>query len=75
MIAALMLAAALAGPGPDLLDLAIERYRTVESYRVTIRSSHADGGEHLRYFYRRPGFVRMENAEIDPPLPPTLFDP
>lgn len=60
MISALMLAAALAVPDPDLLDLAIARYRGVESYRVTIRSSHADGEDHLRYFYRRPGFVRME---------------
>jgi outer membrane lipoprotein-sorting protein len=39
---------------------AIEHYHSVESYRVTIRSFHADGEEHIRYFYRKPGFVRME---------------
>ncbi|MBI5437128.1 MAG: DUF1571 domain-containing protein [Nitrosomonadales bacterium] len=39
---------------------AIEHYHTVESYRVTIRSFHADGEEHIRYYYRKPGFVRME---------------
>ncbi|MGB5133462.1 MAG: hypothetical protein WBO00_12630 [Steroidobacteraceae bacterium] len=44
----------------DLLDLAIERFGAVESYRVTIRSSHAKGEEELRYFYRKPGLVRME---------------
>lgn len=60
MLSALMLAAALSGAGPDVLTDAIERYRKVESYRVTIRSVHADAEEHLRYFYQKPGFVRME---------------
>lgn len=65
MLSALMLAAALtgippAGAPPDPLADAIEHYRTVESYRVTIRSTHAGGEEYLRYFYKKPGFVRME---------------
>ena len=60
-----MLAAALTGiplpdTPPDPLARAIEHYHTVESYRVTIRSFHADSEEHLRYYYRKPGFVRME---------------
>lgn len=60
-----MLAAALtgsypAGTPPDPLAAAIEHYQTVESYRVTIRSFHADGEEHIRYYYKKPGFVRME---------------
>lgn len=55
-----MVSVALSANGADLLDLAIERFRTVESYRVTIRSSHAKGEEELRYFYRKPGLVRME---------------
>lgn len=55
-----MLAAALTGAPPDPLTSAIEHYRSVESYRVTIRSLHAGGEEHLRYYYRKPGFVRME---------------
>lgn len=55
-----MLAAALTGTHPDPLTAAIEHYHTVESYRVTIHSFHADGEEHLRYYYRKPGFVRME---------------
>lgn len=60
MLSALMLAAALTGTPPDPLAGAIEHYRTVESYRVTIRSTHADGAEHIRYYYKKPGFVRME---------------
>ena len=60
-----MITAALTGsppPGtpPDPLAAAIEHYQTVESYRVTIRSFHADGEEHIRYYYKKPGFVRME---------------
>ena len=58
----MMLAAALSGaePDPDLLASAVARYSQVASYRVTIHSFHADAEEHLRYFYQKPGFVRME---------------
>lgn len=55
-----MLVAALTGTHPDPLASAIERYQSVRSYRVIIHSLHADGDEHIRYFYRKPGFVRME---------------
>lgn len=59
-----MLAAALtgspSGTPADPLVRAIEQYHTVESYRVTIHSTHTDGEEHIRYCYRKPGFVRME---------------
>lgn len=60
MLSALMLAAALSGANADLLTDAMARYNKVESYRVTIRSTHADAQEHLRYFFQKPGFVRME---------------
>lgn len=60
MLSALMLAAALSGANADLLTDAMARYNKVESYRVTIRSTHADAHEHLRYFFQKPGFVRME---------------
>ena len=61
----MMLAAALTGTPaigtpPDPLAAAIEHYQTVESYRVTIRSFHTGGEEHIRYYFRKPGFVRME---------------
>lgn len=65
MLSALMLAATLtgippSGAPPDPLDSAIEHYRTVENYRVTIHSTHADGEEYIRYYYKKPGFARME---------------
>jgi outer membrane lipoprotein-sorting protein len=65
VLSSLILAAALTGASPtgappDPLTSAIEHFRTVETYRVTIRSTHADGEEHIRYYYRKSGFVRME---------------
>jgi outer membrane lipoprotein-sorting protein len=65
VISALILAAALNGASSigahsDPLSGAIEHFRTVEYYRVTIRSIHAGGEEHIRYYYKKPGFVRME---------------
>lgn len=64
MLIAILLAAALAAApaagANDPLDNAIAHFRSVESYRVTIRSTH-DGDEmHVRYYYRQPGFMRME---------------
>ena len=55
-----MLAATLTGTPSDPLAAAIEQYRAVASYSVTIHSMHADGEEHIRYYYKKPGFVRME---------------
>jgi outer membrane lipoprotein-sorting protein len=60
MLSALMLAATLTGTPPDPLASAIEHYHTVDSYRVTIHSTHAGGEEYLRYYYKQPGLVRME---------------
>lgn len=60
MLSALMLAAALSGTRVSPLAEAIEHYRTVETYQLTLRSAHADGEDHIRYFYRKPGFVRMD---------------
>lgn len=59
MLAALTLAA-LAASRPAPLADAVEHYRTVESYRVTLRTVRPDGEALLRYFYRKPGFVRIE---------------
>jgi outer membrane lipoprotein-sorting protein len=44
----------------DPLDAALARYRAVASYSVTIHSRNDDTVEKLRYFYKRPGFIRME---------------
>jgi len=60
MLAALMLAAALTTTRLAPLASAIEHYGTVETYQVTLRTAHADGEDHIRYYFRKPGFVRME---------------
>jgi len=67
---ALMLTAALSGASaqgplppiapPDPVASALARYHSVESYRVDIRSFHHDMEEHILYFYKKPGYVRME---------------
>ena len=60
MIVPLLLLLAWGAPVPDPLAAALERYRDVGSYRVTLRSGHGDDGEVIRYFYKKPGFIRME---------------
>ena len=60
MLSTVMHPAAFTVTSPDPLASAIEHYRSVESYRVAIHSIHVDGEEHLRYYYKKPGFVRME---------------
>jgi outer membrane lipoprotein-sorting protein len=47
-------------PTATPLAEAIAHYQTVETYRVTIHSFHGDGEEYIRYYYKRPGYVRME---------------
>jgi hypothetical protein len=49
---------ALVSSGSDTLASARQRYRAVESYSVTLRSVSAS--ETIRYYYKRPGYVRME---------------
>ena len=60
MVSALMLATALTAARLAPLEDAIAHYRTVETYRATVRSFRADGETHIRYAFKRPGFVRME---------------
>src|SRR5512139_2308995 len=60
MLAAVTLAAALTTTRLAPLADAIAHYRTVDSYRVTLHASRVDGEDHIRYSYRKPGFVRME---------------
>ena len=59
----------------DPLDEAASRYRALESYRVTLRSTAEGQTQHvLRYYYRQPGWVRMEFIQ---PHPGTvlIYDP
>ncbi|CAD5379135.1 conserved hypothetical protein [Pseudomonas sp. OF001] len=45
----------------DPLSDAVDRFREVSTYQVTVRSVAADGERQvIRYFYRKPGWVRME---------------
>lgn len=39
---------------------AIAHFQKLEGYRVTIHSFHGDGEEYIHYYYRKPGWVRME---------------
>lgn len=47
-------------PSQDIISTAIENYNSVESYSVTLRSRSNDSSEEIRYYYKKPGFVRME---------------
>lgn len=58
--AALLMVALAEASAIDPIDAAIERYRAVASYQVTLRSSHGDESDVIRFSYKRPGFVRMD---------------
>jgi len=60
MIAALLVMASVGASGIDPIHAAIERYRAVESYQVTLRSSYGGESDVIHYSYRKPGFVRMD---------------
>jgi outer membrane lipoprotein-sorting protein len=44
----------------DPLQAAIDRYRDIAGYEVTIKSAGGGKLEILRYYFRKPGHVRME---------------
>lgn len=48
----------------DPLDEAQARFEALQGYQLALRSTAADGRvQQMRYFYRRPGWVRMEMIE------------
>jgi outer membrane lipoprotein-sorting protein len=58
-VAILLLAFGFASPDP--ISTAIENYEKIESYSVTLRSrKNSSVDEEIRYYYKRPGYVRME---------------
>ncbi len=65
MVPCLFMLLLLASPAavPDPLDAALASYQKVLSYRLTMRSRSDSSSEILKYFYKRPGFVRMEFIE------------
>lgn len=50
----------LVGVVPDELSKAIDNYRQVESYVVTIHSTSGNNIQNIKYYYKKPGFVRMD---------------
>ncbi|WP_349616653.1 hypothetical protein [Azotobacter salinestris] len=53
----------------DPLAEAQERFRALTSYRVTVRLSAEGSEQHvLRYFYRKPGWIRIEFIRPHPGL-------
>ncbi|NWF51878.1 MAG: DUF1571 domain-containing protein [Nitrospirae bacterium] len=57
-IIAIILAAVI--PSQDIIQASIENFNNIESYSVTLRSRSDDSNEEMRYYYKKPGFMRME---------------
>lgn len=60
MLISLLVAAMSVGMAPDELSKAIDNYRQIESYVVTIHSTSKNNIQNIKYYYKRPGFVRMD---------------
>lgn len=60
MLARLLLSLAMASSLNNPLDAALESFHSLTSYRVTIQSSGGGASQIIRYFFKNPGFVRME---------------
>ncbi len=60
MLISLLLAAMIVGMAPDELSKAIDNYRQIESYVVTIHSTSKNNIQNIKYYYKRPGFVRID---------------
>lgn len=66
LLALLALIAGKAMAADPIADAAA-RFRTLDSYRVTLRSLAADGQRQvIRYAWRRPGWIRMDFVEPHP---------
>jgi outer membrane lipoprotein-sorting protein len=61
LIIAFMLS--VTSPGYDHIAAAIAEFNDVESYSVTLRSTGSNHSEKIRYYFKKPGFVRMEFLE------------
>ena len=60
MLFTLALLASLVSMPQDLITAAVKSYEHVASYQATLRVSHGRSKEIIRYFFKKPGFVRME---------------
>lgn len=43
-----------------LIDTAIKTYESIESYQVTLKTSNNNVTEIIKYYYKKPGSIRME---------------
>ena len=60
MFGELFLVALLLADTVDPIQSAIVHYRNVAAYQVTVKSSSNGKTEIMRYYFRKPGYVRME---------------
>lgn len=60
MLTCLLLSLALASSPNNPVDAALVSFRNLSSYRVTMQSRGGDSAQAIRYFFKSPGFVRME---------------
>ena len=60
MFLTLALLASLVSMPQNLVTAALARYENVASYQTTLRVSHGRSNEIIKYFFKKPGFVRME---------------
>jgi outer membrane lipoprotein-sorting protein len=60
MIPELLLLLAVSAETPDPIATALERFRDVEAYQVTLRSTAGGTTDIIHYSYKRPGYVRMD---------------
>jgi outer membrane lipoprotein-sorting protein len=55
-----VLLTALLTPAYDPVATALENYNKIRSYKVTLRSDAQGSSEIIRYYYKKPGMIRME---------------
>jgi hypothetical protein len=60
MMPELLLLLAVSAETPDPVAVALERFRDVEAYQVTLKSIAGGATDIIRYAYKRPGYVRMD---------------
>lgn len=59
MLLTFALLASLVSMPHDIIPAALTRYENVASYQTTLRVSHGRSNEIIKYFYKKPGFIRM----------------
>ncbi|UCF86828.1 MAG: hypothetical protein JSV71_04910 [Nitrospiraceae bacterium] len=60
MIPLLFILVALSSSTPEPVTAALENFQHLQSYQVTLQSNANGKSEIIRYYYKKPGFVRME---------------